>query len=628
MKTEIPYPRVLRARICALSARSRRLSRLPIALPTPLSIVFLLLSLRSWGQPIFTVNNGDLSFLDANKVHKVGSLGATAGSKTLYRNVIVVGAESVDCIITTESITNGSFTLPLDPCPNTIPFDYREPSNCPPSSLTGNQDRFFSPTVFFNAGGGNIKFKFEFIKGGSYNDATHRGLPVILKNVMINSYDIDGNSNCSIPNPGLNQFNDFSGFNAAARATPGSNIFPSYNSSTGMTRFMSTSNCNMPNIQDPSTRIRVEYNFIQEFEVVMGMTGQGRAFFMLDFGPGPYWTPQYLGGNIFDLNTGTDSYNNSGAFCTVPVKLTAGNGNISGTNNNIDDFFFTFANIDIVDGNSEYLTTDVNNSSAHIRLGSPFSGSQTFTVGGIVYRADKSDNAGYRTMRISRNDGGKMTEAQAEALIDAFHYYNTVNTPGIRRFRIWYREGTATSTFGFFELYGGCMILKAKAMDFTAIRENAAVRLDWRTEDLSDIAGYSLERSSDGSTWMEVGRFTVEKNIGTYSMRHIDRPLQAGVHQYRLVERYVDGRFGHSPVRTVNFSAEGDRANPYPNPVTDGTLNLLLERDGEVRLFDLSMKQVMQRVMKAGRHRLDLGTLPKGLYILRVDGRLHRILIQ
>jgi hypothetical protein len=95
-----------------------------------------------------------------------------------------------------------------------------------------------------------------------------------------------------------------------------------------------------------------------------------------------------------------------------------------------------------------------------------------------------------------------------------------------------------------------------------------------------------------------------------------------------LVERYVDGRFGHSPVRTVNFSAEGDRVNPYPNPVTDGKLNVLLEKDGEVQLLDPSMKRVMQRVMKAGRHRLDLGTLPKGLYILRVDGRLHRILIQ
>jgi hypothetical protein len=629
MKTEIPYPRVLRARTCALSARFRRFSRLPIALPTPLSIVLLLLSLGSMGQPIYTVNYGNLNFLDANKVHKLGTRGETAGSKTLYRNVMTASnGDVIDCIITTLSITNGSFKLPLDPCPNNIPFDYKDTSNCPASSLTGNEDRFFSPTMEFNNGGGNVRFKFEFIKGGSYNDATHKGQSVILRNVMINSYDIDGTNNCLFPDPNLNQFNDLSGFNAAARATPGSNIFPTYNSGTGMTRFMSTSHCNIRNIKEPSTRIRVEYDYIQEFEVVMGMTGFGRAFYMLDFGPGPYWIPQYLGASVFDLNTATDSYNNSAAFCTVPVRISSGSGNIASTNNAINEFFMAFASSDILDGNNEYLTTDVNNASAHIRLGSPFSGSQTFTVSGVVYRAEKSESNGYRNLRILRNDGATMTDAQAETLLDAFRYFNSQNTPGVRRFRIWFREGTTTSTFGFFDLYGGCMILKTKALDFKAVRESSHVILDWRTEDLTDIAGYSLERSSDGGTWMEVARFTVEKNSGTYSMSHIDRPLQAGVLQYRLVERYVDGRFGHSPVRTVNFSAEGDRVNPYPNPVTDGKLNVLLEKDGEVHLFDLSMKQVMHRVMKAGRHRLDLGTLPKGLYILRVDGRLHRILIQ
>lgn len=610
----------------------------PVAPPTPrpslplqpllLAVLSLLFGIGAAAQPIYTVNYGDLNFYDANKTHKLGTRGETAGSKTLYTNVVTVGGDIVDCIVTTESITNGSFTLPLDPCPNTIPFDYREPSNCPPGSLTGNQDRFFSPTLFFNAGGGNVRFKFEFIKGGSYNNSTHRGQPVILKNVMINSYDIDGNSNCSVPNPALNQFNDFSGFNAAARATPGSNIFPSYNSTTGMTRFMSTSNCNIANIQDPATRIRVEYNYIQEFEVVMGMTGQGRAFFMLDFGPGPYWIPQYLGGNIFDLNTNTDSYNNSGAFCTVPLKLTAGNGNVSGTNNAIDDFFFTFANVDIIDGNSEYLTTDVNNAAAHIRLGSPFTGSQTFSVGGVLYRADKSDNSGYRTMRISKNDGTKMTEAQAEALIDAFHYFNSVNTPGVRRFRIWYREGAATSTFGFFELYGGCMILKARAMDFLAVRKGSEAVLEWRTDDLRDIVGYGLQRSRDGLSWEDVGEFPVESGGGTYLGRHIDRPALKGIVQYRLVERYSDGRIGQSPVRSVNFGETVGSLNPHPNPVTDGTLYIELEKDGEVTIADASNRRVFQGFFKAGRNRVEMGTLPKGVYILNADGRSHRILLQ
>lgn len=604
---------------------------LPILLFKSLSLAltFTLSGIAATAQPIYTVDYGDLNFFDASKTHKSGNKGETAGSKTLYTNVLTVGGKTVDCIVTTESITNGYFLLPTEPCPNTIPFDYKDVSNCPPGSLTGNQDRFFSPMLYFNSGGGSVKFKFEFIQGGSYDNTTHRGQPVILKNVMINSYDIDGNSNCGAPNASLNQYNDFSGFNAAARATPGSNIFPTYNTATGMTRFMSTSNCNMRDVMDPSTRIRVEYNYIQEFEVVMGMTGQGRAFYMLDFGPGPYWIPQYLGGNTLDLNTNTDSYNNSGAFCTVPVKLTAGTGNVSGTGNAINDFFMTFASIDIVDGNSEYLTTDLNNPSAHIRLGSPFTGSQSFSVAGISYTAYKSESAGYRTMRIARTDGKTMTEAQGEALIDAFHYFNSANSVGIRRFRIWYREGTTTSTFGFFELYGGCMILQARTTDFTASLNGQDAEIKWRTEDIGDIAAFSLERAAEGSAWEEVHFFPVEEEKAPYIRKHTDRPVGAkGIVQYRLIEHYRDGRKGLSPVRVVRFGYGENPTLPYPNPVVDGKINVTLNEPGMVTVLDLSMRTVWQKSLETGRHRLDLGALPKGVYLLRSGGRTHRIVVQ
>jgi hypothetical protein len=585
----------------------------------------LLLS-SAQAQPIVNVNYGNLNFLDANRVHVVGSNGTAAGNKTLYRNVVTGNGQVVDCIITTESITNGEFRLPLDPYPGTIPFDYMAVSNLSnPKSLENNEDRFFTPTLFFYTGGGSVRFRFEFILGGSYNAATGSGEPVILRQIMINSYDIDGNTNCSTPNPSLNQFNDFSGFNSAARATPGTKISASYNAPTGMTRFMSTSNCNEPNITSPATRIRVEYNFMQEFEVVMGMTGQGRAFFILDFGPGPNWTPQYLGAPVLDLNTSTDSYNNSGSYCNVPVKFFSGSGNIMGSGNAINEFFISVPSADIINGNNERLTTDINNSNNHIPLGSPFSGTQTFTLSGISFRVEKSEANGTRTMRFTKSNGTTMTVSEAQTLTSALTYFNTVNTPGVRTFKLWFREGTTTSTFSFFELYGGCMILQARALDFSAVRSGSDVLLSWRTEDVRDILGYGLERSRDGSTWEEVGRFPVGQTGGSYSMRHIDRPVTHGNHQYRLVERYRDGRIGHSPVRSIDFGEHKGSDNPYPNPVTEGILNIRLGKDGIVTIHDLSMRRLFQSTLKAGHQRIDIRQLPEGTYILRADGRSHVI---
>jgi hypothetical protein len=53
-----------------------------------------------------------LAFLAANKIHKVGTVGSSAGSKTLYTNVITIGSQQIDCIVKTVSISNGSFSLP------------------------------------------------------------------------------------------------------------------------------------------------------------------------------------------------------------------------------------------------------------------------------------------------------------------------------------------------------------------------------------------------------------------------------------------------------------------------------------------------------------------------------------
>ena len=137
-------------------------------------------SFRAGAQSVFNSNFNNISFLAANKVHKVGANGSAVGNVTLYTNVITVAAQRIDCIVRTVSLTNGSFALPSGAPGGTIPFDYSSPTG---SGLTDNLDRFFSPMLTFNNGGGSAKFKFEFILGNSYNNTTHKGTPVIIQNI-------------------------------------------------------------------------------------------------------------------------------------------------------------------------------------------------------------------------------------------------------------------------------------------------------------------------------------------------------------------------------------------------------------------------------------------------------------
>lgn len=115
-----------------------------------------------FSQQVFDANFADFSFLQARRTLKVGT-GTDAGSKALYTNVITIGSQVIDCIVTFESITNGALTLPGSAASGTTPFDYSSSTGI---GMSANQDRYFAPTFDFNSGGGNGRFSFQFILGG------------------------------------------------------------------------------------------------------------------------------------------------------------------------------------------------------------------------------------------------------------------------------------------------------------------------------------------------------------------------------------------------------------------------------------------------------------------------------
>jgi hypothetical protein len=575
---------------------------------------------------VYNVANGNVSFPAARKIHKVGSNGETAGSKTLYTNVITVDGQQIDCIITTVGITNGFFTLPLTPTPGTIPYDYSSEGG---TGMSANQDRFFTPTFYFNSGGGSCRFKFEFILGGSYNETTQKGSPVILQNVMINSYDIDGVSCVPGATPNTNQFNEFSGFNAAARATPGTNIQVSYNPTSGLTKFRSSTFCNYTNVLDPITRIRIEYNYLQELEYVVGAENMGRAFFLLDFGPGPDWTPQYITSPVLDLNTSIGGYNNNVSYCMGTVKLTSGSTNISNANNSINELIITVPRTDIKDGANELITPDITASSTHITLGSPFFGTTYFSIGSINYKVDRSEVNGILSMKFTKSNGTNMTNAETETLLDALVYKNSVNSAGQRRFTVYFRENTDTSTYGFWEIYGGCVVLTSQVTEFNATQVDDEVVLRWQSLEKGNTRLYLVERSTDGYAWETVGTVPAAQKgelASTYTCR--DKPFRNGTYQYRLTETDTYGNKAFAPLRFVNFKLSSTETRTYPNPVTDGRLHLLLYESGPVRIYDSRMTLIWERSLDEGHHTLDLNGKSKGIYFLKTGKRTLRFIIQ
>ncbi len=100
-----------------------------------------------------------------------------------------------------------------------------------------------------------------------------------------------------------------------------------------------------------------------------------------------------------------------------------------------------------------------------------------------------------------------------------------------------------------------------------------------------------------------------------------DAAPPAGENYYRLKQIDIDGGYEYRLVVVDISSGKGSLA-VYPNPVADGKLTLKLS-EPEVQSVDVfSITGIRMKVGKLqSDHTLDVGTLPAGMYFIRLTGR-------
>ncbi len=522
-------------------------------------------------QTIYDVNFGTLSFLAANMTFKAGTNGTTAGAKTLYTNVITIGGQQIDCIVTTISISGGTFSLPSGASGGTYPFDY---SAATATYMSSNANRYFSPTFDFTAAG-SCKFSFQFILGGSYNNFTNTGTNVILKNLQINSYDIDGNGSAR-------QYNEFGGFYCSSLKTTSSNISVSYNNSTGLTKYSSISTNAVTNILDPINRVSVLYDFISTFEIVLGATGSGENYYFLDFSNTAWSSPATQTCNpSLDLNTTTAGLNNEDTTCGNTVKLDFGATNYSNSSGSVDEVVLTFTSSLIKDGNYEMLIPSGSSGGLSDTIGLAFStnSNETFTLGGLVYQAQKSVSAGVSTIKFIKNGGGTLTTAQTETLLDALQFQNTASskTSGVRTFDIKAREVSFFSPTATYNVTVDCaappppIALPIILHNFEGKSHMGEILLNWTTSFEGNNVGFFVERSKDAVTFENIGFINSLAKTGNsnrpLNYSFADKTAKNG-NYYRLSQVDFDGKKSNSKVIYLfNFLEEDINIETiFPNP--------------------------------------------------------------
>jgi hypothetical protein len=171
-----------------------------------------------------------------------------------------------------------------------------------------------------------------------------------------------------------------------------------------------------------------------------------------------------------------------------------------------------------------------------------------------------------------------------------------------------------------------CAALPIKIKSFDASRSKQTVAVKWTTASEQDIRGFNVQRMTDDGTWKTVAFVPSQSNGGNsstaLSYQYTDLNTYRGVSQYRLQEVAQDGKAGLSDVRMVRGEEQAGKIVMYPNPSSDGKVNLVFENTSsrDITVSDMSGR-VIKQFKSVSASSLSIDNLNAGFYSVQVLDR-------
>lgn len=168
-----------------------------------------------------------------------------------------------------------------------------------------------------------------------------------------------------------------------------------------------------------------------------------------------------------------------------------------------------------------------------------------------------------------------------------------------------------------------CAFLPVKMKSFTATRKNQNVELQWETASEDNNRGFYVQRNS-GDGWKDVGFVASKSGDGnstsalSYNYTDLNNTSR-GVTQYRIMQVDIDGKAKLSEVRQVRGLAQAGKVTVYPNPSSDGKVNVVFEDSKatwNISVADMNGRTIKQ--YKGVSNSVLIDNLLPGMYMIRI----------
>ncbi|HVF95752.1 MAG TPA: LamG-like jellyroll fold domain-containing protein, partial [Flavisolibacter sp.] len=183
------------------------------------------------------------------------------------------------------------------------------------------------------------------------------------------------------------------------------------------------------------------------------------------------------------------------------------------------------------------------------------------------------------------------------------------------------------STSNFVTQQNTLVVLPVKWLSFTARSQAGKALLDWQTAEETTAVGYTVQHSTNGSQWTNLGIVPANRKSGVNTYLFTHNGLQHGPNLYRLALQDMSGTISFSATRSLNFAVESPAIELLGNSVHN-LLTIEVIKACVLSLYDQSGKRVLQQAVKQGLQVIDVSSFATGIYLLNSGEKTEKIVLQ
>lgn len=168
------------------------------------------------------------------------------------------------------------------------------------------------------------------------------------------------------------------------------------------------------------------------------------------------------------------------------------------------------------------------------------------------------------------------------------------------------------------------VVLPVELIDFDVTVDEDDIILDWSTASELNNSFFTIEKSTDGENFTEIGTVNgVGNSTEKVDYNFVDTNPTRGINYYRLVQTDYDGTTSYSDVVSINWGGNRKSAvvSLYPNPASsDLIVTSDSQGDGLVQIMNTKGTLVYQGVQTLSeRMEIDVEEFSAGLYYIHIS---------